>query len=121
MKLLITAVVAATLLSGCNIGDREAELRANPKIVPIGVIDGCNVKYVDRGYASDSFYISVCQPGVTASAGWTIKSGKSTTQRSSITVTKEIEQLQAEKDAIDARSRAMEKLTPAERAALGIN
>ena len=56
-------VGGAVSLSGC-LSEREAaniEYRNNhPTIEKVGVFDGCEVKYVGRAFADNSFYIARC-------------------------------------------------------------
>jgi hypothetical protein len=51
---------------------------------------------------------------------YSVKSGKNTVQKRSTVIVQEIEALMAEKIQIEARDAALEKLSPAERTALGI-
>ena len=119
MKYTLAFILVATvLLSGCN--EEEKALLAKPSISEIGEFDGCNVKFVNRGYEKLSFYIAKCDTTSTSTTNYTTSSGKSTTFRRKTIITKEIEKLQAEKADLDAKAAAMEKLTPTERKALGI-
>lgn len=64
----ITAIaLSAIALLGCE-QDRKM---ANPSIENIGTIDGCTVRWVDRGYTDKSFYIARCDntTTVTSSSG----------------------------------------------------
>ena len=122
--LLICAalVAASSLLTGCGQRtDEEAKaLLSTPAVNFVGVYEGCEVKYVDRGYQIRSFYIAKCGNTTTATRNYTEQSGKSTVFRSSTVITQELDKLQAEKAAAETKERALEKLTPTERAALGI-
>lgn len=115
MKLLITLGVIAIclILPGC---EKEDKLKASPETVRIGTFDGCEVKYVNRGYMYDSFFMARCDSTVTTT---TNIPGKGATRVTNITV--EIERLQAEKAKLELAEQAIGKLTPAEKAALGIN
>lgn len=111
-------LIATTLLAGCN--EEEEALLAKPSITDIGEFDGCDVKFVNRGYEKFSFYIAKCGTTSTSTTNYTTSHGKSSTFHRKTLITKEIEKLQAEKADLDAKSVALEKLTPAERKALGI-
>lgn len=104
-------------LSGCN--EREDALMINPHVVHVGVFDDCEVKFVDRGYKSTSFYLARCDTTVTSTRNWTETSGKSTThhRRTDIThgtgappVSPRIAEVKA----------ALGRLTESEKAELGI-
>jgi major membrane immunogen (membrane-anchored lipoprotein) len=115
-------LVASALLTGCGgrTDEQAKEMLTNPDINFVGVYEGCEVKYVDRGYQAKSFYIAKCGNTTTATRNYNEQSGKSTIFRQSTVITQEIEKLQAEKSAAETKERALEKLTPTERAALGI-
>jgi hypothetical protein len=118
----VICILAAVLLVGCSerTDDQAKEMLANPAINLVGIYEGCEVKYVDRGYQSKSFYIAKCGNTTTFTRNYTEQSGKTTVFRRSTVITQEIEKLQAEKAGAEAKERALEKLTPTERAALGI-
>ena len=121
--LICTALVAGSaLLTGCGQRtDEEAKaLLSTPAVNFVGVYEGCEVKYVDRGYQIRSFYIAKCGNTTTATRNYNEQSGKSTVFRSSTVITQELDKLQAEKAAAETKERALEKLTPTERAALEI-
>lgn len=113
--LIAAAVAASSLLVGCKNEEYEKK-KANPDITVIGTFDGCEVKYVDRYYSSDSFYLARC--GDTTAVTGRVRSGKTT--RNSLTITQEINRLTAERDAAMIQENALSKLTADERKALGI-
>ena len=76
------------------------------------------VKYVDRGSWIDSFYLAKCD-GASATT-YLRQSGKSHIPRTTITIEADIDRLQKEKAEAEAKEKALSKLTPAERQALGI-
>jgi major membrane immunogen (membrane-anchored lipoprotein) len=115
-------LVASALLTGCGSRtDEQAKaMLTNPDIVNVGTYDGCEVKFIDRGYQTQSFYLAKCNNTTTVTHNWMQQNGKSTTFRRSTVITQEIEKLQAEKTAAETKEKALEKLSAEERAALGI-
>jgi hypothetical protein len=134
LPVTLAALAAGMLgIAGCSNKDMEARYAAeqakieqqqkNPEIKVIGVYDGCEVKYVDRYYAHDSFYIARC--GQTTTTTTTVQVGKVQQNRMAITqqletVSAQHEKLKSELEVLDKREAALAKLTPEERAALGI-
>jgi tRNA U55 pseudouridine synthase TruB len=136
LSLALLLGVFAGALSGCTEESRarmEAERAAeqakieakqkNPEIRVIGIYDGCEVKYVDRYYASDSFYLARC--GNTSTTTTKVRVGKVTQNRAAILqeideLDKQREKLKAEAQSLEKREAALAKLTPDEQAALGI-
>ena len=55
LHLILISVASLFLLSGCD--EEKKALFANPAIVDVGEYDGCSVKYVNRGWDLQSFYI----------------------------------------------------------------
>lgn len=117
--LLVGLVLGSVLLSGCN--EKAEELRANPSVSEVGEFDGCQVTFVNRGYESNSFYMAKC-PGTatTTTRNYTVQSGKTRTQKRSTVIAQEIETLQTQKAEAELHEKALEKLTPAEKQALGL-
>lgn len=108
--------------SGCG-DDYEREQAynlAHPKIEDPITVEGCDVKFVDRGQSYKSFYIAKCGDTTTTTTNY--QSGKSSARIA--TITKQIGDLTAERDAIakeeNVKRAALTKLSPAEREALGI-
>ncbi len=122
MKNLLLICVSAIALSACGgRTDEEAKgLLSAPAVNFVGVYEGCEVKYVDRGYQTKSFYIAKCGSTTTATRNYNEQSGKTTVFRSSTVITQELEKLQAEKAAAETKERALEKLSLEEKKLLGI-
>jgi hypothetical protein len=119
---ILLPVVAALVLSACGSRtDEQAKaLLSNPEISIVGKFDGCEVKFVDRGYHSYSFYIARCDNTTTTTRNYTEQSGKTTVNRRSTVIAQEIEKLEAEKAAAVAKEKALEKLSPEEKKLLGV-
>jgi hypothetical protein len=79
-------------------------------------IDGCEVKYVDNPYGPN-FYIARC--GDTVTNTWQRQSGKSQTTEATINVNSE-QELRKRLAEIEARNKALAKLSDAEKKALGL-
>ena len=110
MKLkFIFFVVSVLLFSGCNKID-------STHIQKIVEIDGCTVKYI---YYEDgpNFYIARC--GDTTTTTWQEQSGKQTITRATINVN-DAESLRNRLSEIEARDKALAKLTAEERKILGL-
>jgi hypothetical protein len=121
MKYLAAIFAVAFVLSGCESDDKAAALRKNPEVSSIGEIDGCQVKYVNRGWSVDSFFIARCgsAPTTTTTQNYST-TDKSHSPRRSAVIEVEMKKLQEEKDAADAKEKALAKLSPEERKTLGI-
>lgn len=117
---LALAAVAIFALSGCE----KDEKYNNPLVEPLPAeVDGCVVKYVNRGYVSNSFYIARC-PGLGDTVTTTSQTGgKGNSLMTAVTRTEtEAERVareQAERLAAQKKS-ALSKLTVEERRALGL-
>ena len=100
------------LLSACN----ENGPKREPNVRNTFEVDGCQVKYIDPPNLPN-FYIARC--GNTTTNTWQQSNGKSTTTYATVNVdtTDELRKRLAE---AEARDKALAKLTPAERQALGI-
>ena len=118
---LALAAVAVFALSGCG---EINEKYKNPVVEPLSAeVDGCLVKYVNRGYVSNSFYIARC-PGLGDTVTTTSQTGgKGNSLMTAVTRTEtEAERVardQAERLAAQKKS-ALSKLTVEERRALGL-
>lgn len=112
-------MLASALLAGCN--EKEEALRANPQTSDVGMFEDCEVKFVNRGYDFNSFYMAKC-PGTatTTTRNYSVQSGKTRVQKRSTVIAQEIEALQAQKTEAELHEKALEKLTPAEKQALGL-
>lgn len=119
MKTFLNILVVASviLLSGCGAAERAAAKLANPVLSDPILVDGCQIKYVDRGHDYKSFYIARCADTTTATSNYTY--GK--TRRTNTVISKEIEALQVEQSEAKIKEAAINKLTPEEQKALGIN
>lgn len=115
-------VILATLaLTACGRTTEEAKaLLANPDVINVGTYDGCEVKYIDRGYRESSFYLARCGNTATTTRNWKEQQGKTQVFRQSTVITQEIDKLQSEKIQAEQFEQAMSKLTPQEKKALGI-
>jgi hypothetical protein len=86
--------------------DAEAKAeykKTHPEVTVIGTFDGCEVKFYERGYTSENFYIAKC---VNAEKTSTVSSfdrvgGKFSHDVEKFAVTKEISAMQAEKEKMD--------------------
>ena len=121
MKHILLALIAVVSLSACNEERlaKYAELRKNPEVSDIGNVDSCHVKYVNRGQSVDSFFIARCDNTTTTTQNYST-SGKSQTPLRSTVIEIELKKLQAEKDAAEAKEKALAKLSDNERKALGL-
>ncbi len=109
-KLILLAI--AVMLTACNDGANARD----PIIRNTFEVDGCQVKYIDPPNLPN-FYIARC--GNTSTTTWKHQAGKSSTTYSSITVesTDDLRKRLAESE---ARDKAMAKLSPEDKQALGI-
>ena len=103
---------------GCN--EESKRLLKSPAISDIGVFDGCQVKFIDRGNESRSFYIARCESTHTTTNNYTENVGKYPVIRHKMAIAKEIESLEAEKVVAILKEGAMAKLTPEEKILLGL-
>ena len=117
--LLIVTALGLTACSGRTDEQAKAML-TNPDINNVGTFDGCEVKFVDRGYHAYSFYIARCGNTTTSTRNYTEQSGKTTVNRRSTVIAQEIQKLEAEKAAAVTKERALEKLSSEEKALLGV-
>ena len=118
---LCAALLASSVfLAGCRSDEEAKAMLAKPDVIDVGTFEGCEVKFVDRGYQNSSFYLAKCGSTATLTRNWTQQNGKSSTFRRSTVITQEIEKLQAEKAAAEVKEKALDKLSADERTALGI-
>ena len=112
---LIACISVVVGLTGCN--EREEALLASPQTIDVGTFDGCAVRFVNRGYASTSFYIARCDSNSTSTVtrNWRESVGKTTVDKRSTVVSH-----------IDDHTRlvevkqALDRLTESDKAMLGI-
>lgn len=111
MLIAASSCVCILALSGCNLYEKEDAKLANPVITSKGTYDGCEVKFVDRGYQTESFYLARCVEGDTSTTTqhYEYRSGKANLQRSSVTILNEL------------KYSGLSKLTKEEQKALGLN
>lgn len=122
---LVLTLAAGLILTTSGCGDdyerEQAYNLAHPKISDEVNVDGCSVKYVDRGQSYKSFYIARCDGTTTLTTNYT--SGKSAARM--VSINKQIADLTAQRDAITkeeaVKHEALTKLSPDERAALGLS
>ena len=57
---LIWVIVFMLIFMMINDSEKNKQLLQKPEIVQIGIFNGCNVSYVNRGYQVNSFYIAKC-------------------------------------------------------------
>jgi hypothetical protein len=111
-------IALLALLTGCEEDDARTAKLTKPIIVDIGVVEGCSVKFIDRGWRDDSFYIAKC--GTTTVQTYQYASGKSHVMQATITdmaaIDEQLKQLQRLQDT----KAALEKLSPHEKELLGI-
>lgn len=121
LSMISAALVATTVaLTGC----KDEDKKYNPEIGPVIKVDGCDVKYVDRGSTYSSFWIARCEQ--TATVTGMGSSGKSSFPVATIIATEDAVEAAARKAAAErqekyAAARAkFEKLSVEERQLLGI-
>lgn len=124
-KLVLVSLSVALLgpLAGCGgrSEDEIARLQREPLVQSLGVIDGCDVKYVDRGYQIHSFYLAKCGATTTTTVNYEEAQGKSRVFRRSTVIAHEIEQLQKEQTESQRIESALKDVSPAKRKALGLD
>jgi hypothetical protein len=114
MKYLALIFMALTL-TGCGDSDPNAP-KPMLAVKKVHQIDGCEVKYVDNPYGPN-FYIARC--GETVTNTWQRQSGKTQVTEATINVNSEAE-LRKRLAEIEARNKALAKLSDAEQKALGL-
>lgn len=115
----ILMLIPILFLFGCN--EEKEALLATPQITSIGEFEGCDVKFVDRGYETKSFYLAHCDvSSSTVSDVYSFHQGKSTKYATKLSsVTKEVEcdeECQKQKLIVSA----LKKLSKQEREILGL-
>ena len=53
-------ILLMILFNAKHTSEKNKQLLQKPEIVQIGIFNGCNVSYVNRGYQVNSFYIAKC-------------------------------------------------------------
>lgn len=128
---LVTLAMGIAPLTGCSDPAeqaRAAQLQQHPEFQRVGIFNGCEVTFVNRYYRDSSFYIARCGNTATSTQQFEEVQGKSRVQRTRVSITEELEaideqrtKLQEEAKTLEKREAALAKLTPADRAALGID
>lgn len=122
-------VVGILILGILSIGGCQAEqdaeikkavLKNKPEIIEMGVHEGCNVKYINRGVRDDSFFIAKCDNTQTLTQQYSVSSGKSSNHQTRVSITQQLDQLQTQANELRLKQEAIKKLSPEERKALGI-
>ena len=111
MKYVI--LILAVFLTACN--DSNTPTR-EPTVRKIMDVEGCQVKYIDPPN-SPNFYIARC--GSTTTTTWQQQNGKSTTTYGAINVESESD-LRNRLAEVEARDKALAKLSPEDKKALGL-
>lgn len=139
------AVVAMAIgVSGCSSPEEVAqaeEKRKNPNVYMVGTFDGCEVKFYERGYTSENFYIARCvnsKATTSVTKLESVRSGKTSHDELHLNITDEVldinarkEQLKSEMDALETKKlelekknqiaeKAKQKLSAEEKSALGV-
>jgi len=113
MKYLV--IVLALMLTACGDPDPNAP-KPMLAIKRVHQIDGCEVKWIDNPYGAN-FYIARC--GDTVTNTWQRQNGKSQVTEATINVNSEAE-LRKRLLEIEARNKALAKLSAEEKKALGL-
>lgn len=115
----IAFMVGCLFLVGCN--EEQDALYKQPVVQNVGQYDGCDVKFVNRGYQSVSFFIAKCGGTVTTTTNYHVQSGKTSTfYRNTTIIDGEIDNLKAERERAAVVEAAKKKLTTEELKLLGI-
>ena len=56
----IFVILLMIVFDAKHTSEKNKQLLQKPEIVQIGIFNGCNVSYVNRGYQVNSFYIAKC-------------------------------------------------------------
>lgn len=115
MKYVIIGAVAL-MLSACGSNDPSAG-PPKPFVKAEFEIDGCNVKYVEHP-RYPNFYIARC--GNTVTNTWQRRAGKATYTEATINVDSE-EELRKRLLEVEAKNKALAKLSADEKKALGLD
>ena len=118
---MLGIVLTAVTLAAC---ESNGASDSNPVVSPVMLIDGCQVKFVDRGSVYKSFWLARC--GTTSVVSGVSSSGKSTWPNVTVVDSVDAAQLEKEKQAAirqekyaNARAK-FEQLSQEERDLLGI-
>lgn len=108
----IAIISAVLLLTACN----EQSPSRLPEVRKTFEVEGCQVKYIDPP-GTPNFYIARC--GNTTTTTWQQQNGKSTTTYGAINV-ESSDDLRKRLAEVEAREKALSKLTDEEKKALGV-
>lgn len=107
----LSILTAMLMLTACG-----AEGARDPIVKHTFEVDGCQVKYVDPPNLPN-FYIARC--GNTSTTTWRQQQGKTTTTYGAINV-ESADELRKRLDEVEARDKALSKLSDADKKALGL-
>jgi len=113
MKYFVIAL--ALLLTACGESDPNAP-KPMLAVKKVHQIDGCEVKWIENPYGAN-FYIARC--GETVTNTWQRQSGKTKITEATINVNSE-QELRKRLAEIEARNKALAKLSAEEKKALGL-
>ena len=110
---LILPLVVIPMLISCKENDPSRQ----PNVRNTFQADGCEVKYIDPP-GLPNFYIARC--GNTTTTTWQQSNGKSTTTYAAVTVDVSADDLRKRLAEVEARDKALAKLSAEDKKALGI-
>ena len=113
MYKLITLIASVMALTAC----KENDPNRQPNVRNTFQADGCEVKYIDPP-GLPNFYIARC--GNTTTTTWQQSNGKSTTTYAAVTVDASADDLRKRLAEVEARDKALAKLSAEDKKALGI-
>lgn len=114
MKKILIIPIVLLALAGCEGSE------GNPVIKNIGVFQGCEVSYVDRGYSSNSFYIATCTDSVVTTGQTGGKHNRLVANVQNLSGLSQHEKDLIAKNRDEARQSALSKLTDEEKTVLGV-
>lgn len=112
-KILILS--SLLVLTACGAGDPNAP-KPQPVVKKTFEVDGCEVKFVEHP-SLPNFYIARC--GKTVTETWQHRSGKTTQTKATINVDS-ADELRNQLKAVEARDKALAKLSDEEKKLLGV-
>lgn len=120
MKKTIILASILLLLGGCRSEEEKEKLRTNPEVTEVVVVDGCVVKFADRGDDMNSFFIARCGDTTTLTSNYMVQSGKTRVPKRKALIAQEIQKLQQEQEQLDAEEveqakKYLDSLTPEQR------
>jgi len=125
----ICITLSIVALMGCQKSPEEVaaikKQMDEPKITVVGNFNGCEVSYVDRYYANESFYMAKC-PGLatTQTTHFETREGKVAKKNTKTTITemaeidKKIDEIQKELNTARLQKSGLAKLNEAEKEAI---